>query len=218
MPLFKNVTVTVGGADVITAAEAQSAPVDLENKSGKQITCTSTGSTGDTYVIEPYQILRDVPGNGPMTATVASDPAQLVVHRGGISPSVKLFGTSPADPVYTSPVDAGLIGTEVVVNATGSGAIAATTASTKAFKLKSVTCHLDAGPTTSEDLTVTLDALDGSAYDTVLKRVDPSLVAAQDIVYLPDGDSLFEAGDQIAVDYTNTDGATFGLRIVIEEF
>lgn len=218
MSMFKNITVGTIATDVISATELQNEPLDLKNHSDKEITLTPTDSAGNTHTMKPRELLKDVPGSVLMTATVASGTALLEVIRGGISMAQEVIGEQASNPVFTSPVDAGLIGTEVVVNATGSGAIAATTASTKIFKLRNVTCHLDAGPTTSEDFVVTLDALDGAAYDTVLKRVDPSLVAAQDIVYIPDGDLLVEAGDQIAAAYTNTDGNTFGLRIVIEEF
>lgn len=141
-------------------------------------------------------------------------PVKQIGQDGDYQPS----GANAGVPIYTSSIPTGLIGTEVVINATGSGAIAASTASTKRFRLISVTVHLNAGPTTSQDLVVALDALDGPEYDTVLKRVDLSLVPAVDIVYIPDGDLLMEAGDQIVVEYTNTDGVTYGLRIVIEEF
>ena len=106
MSLFKNVTVGVGATDVITAAEAQSAPLDLENKSDKDITLTSAGSSGDTYILRARKIQRRVPGNGPMTATVASGTALLVVHRAGMAPGEDVIGATPADPVYTSPVPA----------------------------------------------------------------------------------------------------------------
>jgi hypothetical protein len=43
-------------------------------------------------------------------------------------------------------------------------------------------------------------------------------VSATDIVYTPDEALIFEAGDQVAVAYANTDTGTYGVRIVIEEF
>lgn len=216
MSLFKNVTVAVAATDVITTAEFQSAPLELKNKSDVDITLTATGSTGDTYVLEARERLLDVPGNVAITATVASGTAQLVVLRAGINSGEEIIGATAADPIFTSPIPA--IGTVVVVSGTGIGAIPDTTASTKRFRLICVTCHLDAAPTTSEDFVVTLDALDGAAYDTVLMSVDPSLVSATDVVYIPDGDLIVEAGDQIAIAYTNTDGNTYGTRIVIEEY
>lgn len=103
-----------------------------------------------------------------------------------------------------------------VTSATGSGAISTSTSIGVDALLNSVTVHFGSAPTTSEDLTVTLNALDGSAYDTVLKRVDPSVGAKTDIVFIPDGDLLLEAGDEIDVAFTNTDAVTYGIRIVTE--
>jgi hypothetical protein len=103
-----------------------------------------------------------------------------------------------------------------VTNATGVGAISTTTSVSDNFRLVCVTCHLSAAPTTSENFVVTLDANDGASYDTVLFSVDPSATSATDIVYIPDKELLFENGDEISVSFTNTDGATFGLRIVTQ--
>jgi hypothetical protein len=104
-----------------------------------------------------------------------------------------------------------------VTSATGSGAINTTTTISDHFKLNSVTVHFDTAPTTSEDLTVTIDANDGAVYDTVLYSVDPSVGSSIDIVYLPEKDILLESGDEIKVAYPNTDTKTYGLRIVTEK-
>ena len=98
-----------------------------------------------------------------------------------------------------------------------SGAIATTTSLSTNYKLVSVTCHFNIAPTTSEDFSITLDATDGVAYDTVLFSVDPSESSATDIVFIPDGELLFESGDEIAVAFPNTEDRTFGLRIVTQE-
>lgn len=103
-----------------------------------------------------------------------------------------------------------------VTNATGSSAISTTTSVSDNFKLNSITVHFDSAPTTSEDLTVTIDANDGSEYDTVVFSTDPSEDSATDVVFIPDGELLLENGDEIQVDYTNTDGNTYGLRIVTQ--
>jgi hypothetical protein len=105
-------------------------------------------------------------------------------------------------------------GDVAVTNATGNAAIATTTAVAAKWKLNHITVHFSAAPTTSEDLTITLDANDGAPYDTVLLKQDPSASSATDIVYKPIGDLVLEAGDEIAVAFTNTDGRTYGLRIV----
>ena len=45
---------------------------------------------------------------------------------------------------------------------------------------------------------------------------DRSASAATDIVYIPDGDLIFESGDEIDVAFANTDTVTYGLRIVTQ--
>ena len=105
--------------------------------------------------------------------------------------------------------------TPIVSPTTGAGAIAAIYAPGEAFWLHSITLHLSGVPTTAEDFTVTLDANDGVAYDALLYSVDPSVLAVQDVEYVPEyGPRLFEAGDAIDVAFPNTDTNTYGLRIV----
>jgi|TARA_Y100000310_G_scaffold140352_2_gene139788 hypothetical protein len=103
-----------------------------------------------------------------------------------------------------------------VTNATGAGAIATSTTIADNFRLVGITVNFDAAPTTSENLTVTLNANDGAAYDTVLFSIDPSATSATDIVYIPDKELIFESGDEIDVAFANTDTNTYGLRIVTQ--
>ena len=101
--------------------------------------------------------------------------------------------------------------------ATGTGAITLATAIiARPFKLNNVTLHLSAAPTTSETLTISLDAFDGPAYDTVLYSVNPATERLTDLLFQPDQPLLFKAGDQIAIAFTNTDGRTYGARISAE--
>lgn len=104
--------------------------------------------------------------------------------------------------------------TPVVTAGTGDEAISVSYAPGKSFWLDAVTVHLSSAPTTAGDLTVTLDAADGAAYDTVLFSLDPSEQSDTDVVYIPDQPLLCMSGDAIAVAYTNTDGRTYGLRII----
>lgn len=103
-------------------------------------------------------------------------------------------------------------------SATGSAAIAATRTATANERLLSVTCHFSAAPTTSENFTITLDANDGAAYDTLLFSIDPSASSATDLVWFPDGDFIMENGDAIDVAFTNTDTVTYGVQITTETY
>lgn len=102
----------------------------------------------------------------------------------------------------------------VVTNATNSGAINTTYNPSAAFYLENITVHLNAVPTTSENLVITLDANDGAAYDTTLFEEDLAAINEDNIVFSPNTPILCESGDKIVVTYTNTDANTYGLRIV----
>lgn len=82
------------------------------------------------------------------------------------------------------------------------------------FDITVVALKFDAAPTTSENVILTLDSSLGSAYDTVLRVVDPSVTSSTDIVIedLP----LFASGDKLLVEYTNTDGNSITGHAVTE--
>ncbi len=212
MAAITNVTVLVGATNIFTAAESRAltGPLYVKNVSSEVVTLIVAGS--DSIALDPGEPQHVLPGQLVTGTSVGG--AAVVEKYSGIIPTDE----SASKAIAAAALPVNIIGTITVVSATGAAAIAATTASTKRFRLICVTCHLSAGPTTSEDLTVNLDALDGAAYDTVLKAVDLSLVAATDFVFVPDGDQIYEAGDQVTVAYANTDTGTYGLRIVIEEF
>ena len=142
---------------------------------------------------------------GPEHNTSAANTARTTATRVKHVQHVDEFG----NPLVTPKPD--------VTNATGSAAIATSTAVSADFRLVAVTCHFSAAPSTSENFTVSLDANDGSAYDTTLLSVDPSADGVTDISWEPDTDLYFESGDEIAVAYANTDTVTYGLRIVTEK-
>ena len=120
-----------------------------------------------------------------------------------------------ADVSGTNPVPVYQQAAPVVTSSSGSGAISASYAPAAPFWLDAITLHLSAAPTTSQDFTITLNANDGAAYDTLLYGLDLSLSSVTDLVYTPDdGPLLCEAGDSIDVAWLNGDGRTFGLRIV----
>ena len=99
---------------------------------------------------------------------------------------------------------------------TWTSAIALSTVVWHDFRLDSVTIHFDIAPTTVEDLTITVNAKDWSAFDTVLFRVNPQASSDTDIVFIPDEQLSFENWDEIDLAYTNTDGRTFWARIMTQ--
>ena len=73
-----------------------------------------------------------------------------------------------------------------VEKSTGAAAIAASITVARPAQLISVTVKFSAAPTTSQNLTVTKDAIEGAAYDVVLLSTDPSASSATSLVYQPD--------------------------------
>jgi hypothetical protein len=139
--------------------------------------------------------------------------------------TIAIVAISYENPAGSSSVSVGDINadfealrkTPTVTPATGSAAINTSTALAADFQLDSITLHLSAAPTTSEELLVTLDAGAGAAYDTVLARINLASLSSADFVITPEAyefEKLFSSTDKITVTYTNTDTVTYGLRIV----
>lgn len=74
--------------------------------------------------------------------------------------------------------------------------------------LDALRVHVSAAPTTSEYLTLTLDAREGAVYDTVLYRIDLSAASTADVLWVETVKLL--PGDALRLTYTNTDGRTIG--------
>ena len=98
-----------------------------------------------------------------------------------------------------------------------SGALELSTTEARRFKLVKVTLKFNTKPTTSEDVTLTINAADGSDYDAVLARADPSTGSGTgDIEFNGSENDIFEEADELDLAFPNTDGRTFGARIVTE--
>ena len=96
------------------------------------------------------------------------------------------------------------------------GAIALATNPSGIFRLLSATLTLSAAPTSSESLTITLDAGDGATYDTLLFTQDLLVGSIADLI-VPFGEGYeFEADDDIDVAYTNDENNTYGVRVVYQ--
>jgi hypothetical protein len=100
--------------------------------------------------------------------------------------------------------------------ATGSAAISKTTAIAAAFELISITLHLSAAGTTSENFVVKKDSGDGTVYDTNMFTLDLSTDSVVDMILTPLKDDLqqfYASGDEIAITWPNTETRTYGLTI-----
>lgn len=84
-----------------------------------------------------------------------------------------------------------------------------TTTIGRAFKLEQITIHANVPIT--ETITITLDSALGAAYDVVIAV--RTLTAAQSYVYKPDGESNYQAGDEIKIECTaaNDTGTVSGV-------
>ena len=99
--------------------------------------------------------------------------------------------------------------------ATGAAALALSITAIKIARIMSITLHLSAAPTTSENLTATLDSNLGAAYDTLLYSFDLANSSVTDIVLTAEdlGVEYLFVGDQIDIAYTNTDTVTYGIEV-----
>jgi len=84
------------------------------------------------------------------------------------------------------------------------------------FRLHRVEANLDDTPTDTENFTVTLDSVHGSAYDTVLLSIDLAAASAADLVRTFGQGFEFEEGDEIDIAYANTGDDTISIRAVYE--
>lgn len=92
--------------------------------------------------------------------------------------------------------------------ATGNGAISDTVSPSGPFALESVSLHLS-GAGGAGNLTVTLDADAGAAYDVVLLTQD--MTAVTDLVWQPERPIEFGKDDKIVIAWANGAGRTYGL-------
>jgi hypothetical protein len=94
--------------------------------------------------------------------------------------------------------------------ATGAAALSETIDPGEAFQLEHVKIHLSAAGGAG-DLTVTIDANAGAAYDVVLKTQD--MTAVTDFVWSPERPISFENGDKMVVAWANANTRTYGLEV-----
>lgn len=87
----------------------------------------------------------------------------------------------------------------------------------EAYRVMHVTLNFSAAPTTSELLTVALDARAGADYDVLLYAFDPSATSATDVIWYPDGfEWILEGGDDCVVYFANSDHRTIGAQVTLK--
>ena len=84
------------------------------------------------------------------------------------------------------------------------------------YRLISVAVNFDVAPTTSENLTITLDDAAGNDYDLLLYTLDVSAGATTDILWQPDEELMLVGNDAIDVAFVNTDTRTYGLVYTVK--
>lgn len=86
-------------------------------------------------------------------------------------------------------------------------------------EVESVLLHFDAAPSAGGTVAISVDALGGAAYDTVLYSVDPGAegAAVTDLFWQPDRAYHLLAGDAVRVTYANADGRTYGCQVTLKE-
>lgn len=90
-----------------------------------------------------------------------------------------------------------------------------TPAMTGERRLTGLLVHLSSAAATSENLTLTLDSVDGAAHDVVLYKINLGASSLSDVVYT-DFNMPLQPGDALRTTYTNTDARKIGIRLILE--
>jgi hypothetical protein len=104
------------------------------------------------------------------------------------------------------------------IESTGAGLIADSYTVTEpgAYRILSVAINFLAAPTTSENLTITLDDKLGEQYDVLLYTLDPSAAATTDILWQPSEELMVVTGDEVRVNFANSDANVFGVVFTVK--
>lgn len=98
--------------------------------------------------------------------------------------------------------------------ATGSSAVSLQVAPGIAWELCELRIHLSAAGGAG-NLTATVDAGAGAAYDAVILTQDMTSIA--DLVYAPDVPIQFDSGDKLDIAWANSGGKTYGIEAKYKE-
>ena len=90
------------------------------------------------------------------------------------------------------------------------GAIALTVNPGCAWQLEEIRVHLSAAGGAG-NLTATLDANAGAAYDAVVLTQD--MTSITDFVYAPERPLVFDSGDKLVIAWANASNRTYGVEV-----
>ncbi len=196
-----------------TAAMAASSPVTIASDD----TLTAAANALLTTIDADTSKIPSL-GTGVMTgsapATIATDDTQFGAVGAAADVDGNIHGQLRS---IGEAVEAVRVAPLVSPSTAGSGAVDIDTSFGAAWELLSITVHLSAAGTTAENFTIVLDANDGVAYDTTIYSLDLSTDSVTDLVLTPAGDELpryYESGDELNIDWPNTEDRTYGIRIV----
>ncbi len=84
------------------------------------------------------------------------------------------------------------------------------------YRLLRVEAKMDAAATATENFTITIDAGDGGAYDSLLYSVAASTLSAPNVAQAFGIGYEYEADDDVDVAFTNSEANTVSVRVVYE--
>ena len=90
------------------------------------------------------------------------------------------------------------------------GAIALTVSPILPWQLEEIKIHLSAAGGAG-NLTVTLDANAGAAYDAIILTQDMTTII--DLVYTPERQLQFDASDKLVIAWANASNRTYGVEV-----
>lgn len=95
-------------------------------------------------------------------------------------------------------------------------AVAFATNPAGAYRLLRVEAKMSAAATAAENFTVTIDAGDGDAYDSLIHTVAASALATPNVVKTFGNGYEYETDDDIDIAFTNSEARTVSVRVVYE--
>lgn len=85
-------------------------------------------------------------------------------------------------------------------------------------EVSAILVHMASVPTNSENFTIAIDSVSGSANDTVLKAYNFASGSAADLVHQPTEGLFLSPGDKLTLEFANSGSVVTGAKIVLKEY